>query len=392
MKRLALCLLLLCLLSSILNSACADQITVATDGSIRFGGSSSYVYPYPTLELKDGRLLIALLSKGGVDDGTDSLITKTWLICLNQKGSADWYTDITEDMRTMVASMAEQPDGTVLVTTHAGKYEYRRQSAYSLRDGALLWQSNAFPVISDDLLNDENIGISYTTVGGRYLREEIHDQSATTRPRYFQLEEANGEVLWRLNENEIGGGHTYHAIAVSTGTLCFGGCFVDDQIKPGAQLVSNEGDVQWCFRLEDTTVHWNSAMETSEGMLVMAGESGGVGEEELRVVVCLDPAKEGKLLWQSASPVQEDRALCTDCVLETEQGYLLSGANRGYHGSAFLLLDQQGKELAYWEDAHWENEVYQSHLFKWRGQAWTCVVMSGADSERITALSPVIYP
>ena len=363
--------------------ASAEGVYVDADGSIHFGGEACSVYTESVLPLSNGNLLLSVVGKGCVDSSASvSDGYQTWLVCLEPGGAELWHNRIS-DTNAPVSVMVEQENQTVRVTAARDKGSVRWQSVYSLTDGTLLEQTEPIQVIEDSLFYDENVSVSYLGRMGtaeRFLREEIYDAFAATWPRVLQLERPDGSTIWRKDSSELGM-QLLGGLKMEMGTFLYGNNATYTRMQ--LAMIDHNGFILWLREAEELKDgRYVGAIQTTDGNILLCGlrEIYPVDNDcwYERVFHCIDPTS-GETLWLSTVEGSEKQASRMDYLCETPQGYLLADANRNDDGSAFLLIDKQGNELAYWEDTHWESKIAAAFPFAWGNEVWCCVYLYSGE-------------
>lgn len=341
------------------------------------------------LPLSNGNLMILAGWQEGGEHPADS-----WLICLTPDGDILWEVQVETTHGDL---LREDTDGTVLVCHLYDGNTVKQLRRYAVTDGAVVWESARITLTSAQTVkyNEKNDIREYVSLlDDRIFRETVHDSSTTTRPRYCQLENWEGQVLWRFDDIQTGLSVHYGLKSLPQGTLLTGVNYDRDAAEMVALLVDDEGHILWQYpsdpknqgRIED-------ALLLKDGTVLMTGYAvymDGVTPSE-KLYLCFDPAT-CSILWERREKQREERPLRMDGQLETRVGILETDGNLAYDGCAFRLMDFQFDELAYWEMRlpHMGSGI-DSNPFLWNGKVWT-QVFGHHNREYDTRLIPVELP
>ncbi len=370
MKR-SLAALLLFLLLLPLTYAIAEEASNAAQSPIRFGGSGDDSIVRDTvLPLESGNLLLSISTHRGRSGQAETKRSNTWawLICLKPDGSTLWETEFGEERgTTSFGSLTEQPGETVTgylyysIDQHS---QYRQKQTYSLKDGSLLWQGER------ESMTDPNIYVTINTAGSRYLREETHDSQAKCEPRYYQLEETDGTVVWRVESESIGLRLCEGALSAPKGTLLYG-CHKEAGTrgeKAKALLMDDRGEVMWSMTMDDLNdARLMFGLAAGNDRALLAGVSRDPHE---RFLILID-TKTGSELWRRQYRDEGDTIHPISAQLETEQGFLLADVDaRDHSGFIYMLVEADGTEHKPWQVTFRDTAFVGLNLFQWNKEAW----------------------
>ena len=367
MIRLLSVLCMVLLLSLV--SAGAENSAAYAKSPIRFGGAGDdYVVRSSTLALSNGNLLLSIATQKGKTSAARRNIW-TRLICLKPYGSILWETEFGEEKGvTLFTNLTEQPDQTVTgyisysIDQH-GLYKQKR--AFSLIDGTLIKQGER-----EAETDDTDTHMYIEAAGTRFLRIEIHNAQTTTDPRYYQLEEADGKILWRVEGDVIGLSNCEGAVQVSAGTMLYGMLWVDAEngSKATAVLLNDQGKVLWSVALDDlkdTTLDY--ALAAGNNRVLLSGHADGPAN---RLYLLID-AKTGSVLWRMLYSNGEGSGFPKRTMLETDEGYLIADTDkRDYSGLNYVLLVPNGEVKKQWLNTLKDTTIIGTDLFRWNGEIW----------------------
>ena len=379
--RRTLALLLAVLLLLPLFTASAESASASAKSPIRLGGKGDDSIGYSSmLPLSNGNLLLSISTHRGRDGQavTKRSNTWVWLICLSPDGSTLWETEFGEDRGSLIFSnLLEQRDQTVVgylyysIDQHS---QYRQKRIYSLKDGSLTWQGEPEPS------NDPDIYITIDTVSSRYLREETHDAQAKCEPRYYQLKEADGTVVWRVEAESIGLNNYRGVLNVPSGTLLYGSQWEDGASGGMAKavLMDDQGKMLWSITLEGLNdAELTNALVHGSNQVLMSGFNSGPfdsigGRFAYRegILLLLD-TDTGRVLWQKQYRNDAESIHPIGIQLETEQGFLLANIDtRDFSGFIYQLMGFDGSDHKPWQVTLKDTAVIGLYIFRWNNEIW----------------------
>jgi outer membrane protein assembly factor BamB len=380
LKR-SLAVLLMILLLLPLSHAMAEDASKSAKSPIRLGGKGDDTIGRSCfLPLSNGNLLLSISTHKGRNGQamTERSNGWLWLICLKPDGSTLWETEFGEDRGTIgFGNLMEKPDQTVMGYMHYSidqHSQYRQKSIYSLKDGKLLWQGER------EVKTDRNIYVTINTVGSRYLRKETHDAKAKCEPRYYQLEETDGTIVWCVEDKSIGLNNLRGALNVPQGTLLYG-CQWDEGASGGqakAMLMNDQGKVLWTMGMDglNNSELVNGLVHGSDQVLLTGSNHGPFGSISSRFayregfLLLLDTAT-GRELWRRLYRDEEEIIQHLGIQFETEQGFLLANIDiSDYSGFLYQWMGFDGSEHTPWQVTFKDTAVIGLELFQWNGEIW----------------------
>ena len=381
MKRF-LAVLLILLLQLPLIPSMAEDVPGAAKSPIRLGGKGDdTIGNGDMLPLSNGNLLLSISTHRGRGGQAETKRSNgwLWLICLKPDGSTLWETEFGEDRGTLgFGNLIEQPGDKVMGYMHYSidqHSQYRQKCIYSLKDGKLLWQGER------ELMTDPNINVTITAVGSRYLRKETHDAHAACEPRYYQLEEADGTVVWRMEQDSIGLNNYRGALSVPQGTLLYG-CQWDDGASGGtakALLINDQGKILWSMAMDDlndSRLLYGLASGNSRALLAGLSSGpvdpkGGRPAYREQLLLLLDTGT-GREIWRKQYRDDAGTIHPIGEQLETEHGFLLADTDtRDFSGYICMLVGADGIGHEPWKVTFKDTAVNGLELFLWNGEIWT---------------------
>lgn len=401
MKRtLAVFLMILLLLP--LYPAMAQDASIPANSPIRLGGKGDdSIGKGSMLALSNGNLLLSISTHRGRNGQGETKRSNawTWLLCLAPDGSILWETEFGEDRGSMgFGSLTEQPNETVAGYVHYSieqHSQYMQKRIYSLKDGSLVWKGEP------EKTTDDSIYVSINTAGSRYLREETHDAQAKCEPRFYQLEEADGKVAWRVDAESIGLNNLRGVLPVPQGTLLYG-CLWEDGATGGtakALVMDDQGKVLWSLPMKDLgDADLLSALNDSGNHALLSGfnygpfdSKSGHFEYRKKFVLQLDTTT-GQEIWRKEYPDGAQTTSPTGLQLTTEQGYLSAAIDtRDYSGFVYQLLGTDGTEQAPWQVTLKDTAIVGLNVFHWNGEIWQ-LYTAEQDGDMDVVLERLIIP
>lgn len=401
MKR-TLTVLLIILLLLPLSHTMAEEAYNTAKSPLRLGGSGDdSAGNGDVLPLSSGNLLLSISTHRGRNGQAETERSNgwLWLICLKPEGSTLWETEFGEDRGTIgFGNLIEQPGDKVVGYMHYSidqHSQYRQKRIYSLKDGKLLWQGEL------ESMTDPNIYVTIDTVGSRYLRKETHDAHATCEPRYYQLEEADGTVVWRVEQDSIGLNNFRGALEVPQGTLLYG-CQWDDGASGGtakALLMDDQGKILWSMATEELNdsrlLH---GLSSGNSRALLSGLSsgpidpnGGLPAYREQFLLLLDTGT-GREIWRKQYRDNAGTIHPIGEQLETEHGFLLADTDtRDFSGYICMLVGADGTEQEPWQVTFKDTEVNGLELFRWNGEIWAEYIIT-QDGDMDVVLERLIIP
>ncbi|MEG0997277.1 MAG: hypothetical protein RSH26_09965, partial [Clostridia bacterium] len=197
--------------------------------------------------------------------------------------------------------------------------QYTRWQRYSLTDGALLWEGE-----KEQPYTVEG-AMEYCYIAGtRTLRTCFNGSQATSESRMYQLEEADGKVLWQAGARAIGLSGLNGVAAVEGGTVLYGfnGLEGENGYVPVLLKMDDAGAVQWRVALDEVkNGKLDSYTFTKDGLLVLAGWSHedlasdtGVLRNVKQVLCCVNPVS-GDVRWKKLNALADGEALVRGAIV-----------------------------------------------------------------------------
>ncbi len=390
MKR-TLAVLLTILLLLPLSLAMAEDASAPAKSPIRLGGKGDdTISNGDVLPLKSGNLLLSISTHRGRNGQAETERSNTWawLICLKPDGSTLWETEFGEDRGNLgFGNLTEQPGETVAgylyysIDQHS---QYQQKRIYSLKDGSLLWEGEREPRA------DPNINVTINTVGFRYLRKETHDAQAKCEPRYYQLEEADGTVVWRMEQESIGLSNYRGALKVPQGTLLYGSHWDDGASGSIAKalLMDDQGKVLWAMVMEDLyDANLMYGLAAGSDRVLLAGLS---RSPLTRMLLLIDTAT-GGVIWRKLYRDEDGTIHPIRAQLEMEQGFLVADIDtRDSSGFIYMLMGVDGTEQAPWQVTLKDTAITGLYLFRWNQEAWAAYNIEQDGEMDVVLERPVI--
>ncbi|MEG2207149.1 MAG: hypothetical protein RR065_03505 [Clostridia bacterium] len=398
-RRIALFTMIAALLLSGLCAARAETL----GNSIRLGGTGDDSLSRNNwLITPEGNLLLVMQTTGGHNEQPTypHNARKTWLVCLAPDGSTLWEREIGEKTgASILYNLRLRADGSFDAQLNYSidqVTQYTRWQRYSLTDGALLWEGE-----KEQPYTVEG-AMEYCYIAGtRTLRTCFNGSQATSESRMYQLEEADGKVLWQAGARAIGLSGLNGVAAVEGGTVLYGfnGLEGENGYVPVLLKMDDAGAVQWRVALDEVkNGKLDSYTFTKDGLLVLAGWSHedlasdtGVLRNVKQVLCCVNPVS-GDVRWKKLNALADGEALVRGAIVEVDQGFVLSGGNGQFSGIAYQLIDHEGNELARWETSLPETTFIGSDLFLWNGVPWMASFITQEEDNSDVLLQRVELP
>ncbi len=376
-------LALLCALTCLLY-ACGACASPRPEGSFRIGGGGKDSPTSAPIALPNGGLVVAVLTQGGLaDTPLDAKGARmTYLACLDAEGSAVWervyagmlLLDGLDEAGAIRAYRYYTEDGQSYA--QLGAYSAETGEPLAQREPAKLcaWRVGDDPTLSSRVLPDY------------VLIEEIHDPEATTEPRYFRLQTADGRELWKKNQRECVIRNVSSLLQLEDGILLLGRTGEWNGNADGipvAVKLSFEGELLWSYLAPDVQYgELQSVWRNEDGNLVVFGWGRARREAPdattWQILACLDP-QSGEALWQESHPDTETHMRIRASATATPTGYAIVNFILDEHAFCCVTLDKQGRLTAAWTEPAPGFISYRGILpFSWQGGLW---VQAVADSE-----------